>query len=54
MNAPQRKPWFRPKRLGYGVTPNSWQAWLLILLPGLLILAAGLTFALVVALRTTS
>jgi hypothetical protein len=23
--------WFRPKRYGYGATPNTWQGWLLTL-----------------------
>lgn len=22
-----KKAWFRPKRVGYGWTPNSWQGW---------------------------
>ena len=26
------KPWFRPKRFGYGATPVSWQGWLIIAL----------------------
>ena len=23
----ERKPWFKPKRFGYGWTPASWQGW---------------------------
>jgi hypothetical protein len=23
------KPWFRPKLIGYGFTPNTWQGWLI-------------------------
>ena len=22
--------WFRPRRIGYGATPNTWQGWLFI------------------------
>jgi hypothetical protein len=25
------KPWFRHKRIGYGVTPMSWEGWLCVL-----------------------
>jgi hypothetical protein len=23
----QSKPWFRPKRIGWGWTPQTWQGW---------------------------
>ena len=27
---PRPKPWFRPKRIGYGISPNTWQGWLIV------------------------
>ena len=37
----ERKPWFKPKRFGYGWTPASWQGWavtlVLLFLPFVLI-----------------
>lgn len=24
------RPWFGPKRVGYGIRPQTWQGWLLI------------------------
>ena len=27
----ERKPWFKPKRFGYGWTPASWQGWAITL-----------------------
>jgi len=35
--------WFRPKRYGYGATPNTWQGWLLTL--GFLVLIALVSMA---------
>lgn len=25
-----KKPWFGPKRIGYGIRPTSWQGWLIV------------------------
>lgn len=33
--------WFRPKRLGYGATPASWQGWLLTAVLTAVLLAIG-------------
>ena len=27
-NRPGRRPWFGPKRIGYGLRPQTWQGWL--------------------------
>lgn len=35
--------WFRPKRYGYGATPNTWQGWALTVATVLVILAASLS-----------
>jgi hypothetical protein len=24
----ERRPWFGPKRVGYGIRPQTWQGWL--------------------------
>ena len=39
----EKKPWFGPNRVGWGLHPTSWQGWLIVLavaglafLPGLL------------------
>ena len=34
--------WFRPKRYGYGATPNTWQGWTVTAAIVLIILAATL------------
>jgi hypothetical protein len=28
-----RRPWFGPKRLGFGYRPQTWQGWAVILIP---------------------
>ena len=27
------RPWFGPKRVGYGLRPQTWQGWAMILVP---------------------
>lgn len=27
----ERRPWFGPKRVGFGVSPQTWQGWLVML-----------------------
>lgn len=27
------RPWFGPKRFGIGISPQTWQGWLVVLLP---------------------
>jgi preprotein translocase subunit SecE len=31
MTGPVRKPWFGPKRIGFGLRPQTWQGWLFVL-----------------------
>lgn len=31
MNNDEHRPWFGPKRVGWGYRPQTWQAWTLIL-----------------------
>ena len=35
-DAPARRPWFGPKRFGYGIRPQTWQGYLVV---GILVLA---------------
>ncbi len=37
-NDDKRRGWFGPKRIGYGVRPQTWQGWLLVLIPTVIIL----------------
>lgn len=30
MNNAQHRPWFGPKRIGYGLRPQTWQGWTII------------------------
>ena len=30
MNNDDHRPWFGPKRIGYGIRPQTWQAWTII------------------------
>ena len=32
------RPWFGPKRVGYGLRPQTWQGWLLVLAPSAIVL----------------
>jgi hypothetical protein len=25
-----KRPWFGPKRIGYGIRPQTWQGWLIV------------------------
>jgi hypothetical protein len=27
------RPWFGPKRIGYGLRPQTWQGWLVVTVP---------------------
>ncbi len=27
-----KQPWFRPKRVGYGYSPRTWQGWLILII----------------------
>ena len=41
---PGHRPWFGPKRIGYGLRPQTWQGWLIIaVLVAVIILIATLT-----------
>ena len=31
------RPWFGPKRVGYGIRPQTWQGWLVVLVPATLV-----------------
>ncbi len=28
----EKRPWFGPKRMGFGISPQTWQGWLVTLL----------------------
>ncbi|MDQ4212904.1 hypothetical protein [Microbacterium capsulatum] len=36
----RKNPWFRPKRTGWGWSPNTWQGWLITALAVAIIIAA--------------
>jgi hypothetical protein len=36
-----RRPWFGPKRIGYGYRPQTWQGWLLLAVLTALLIIAG-------------
>lgn len=40
MACPPAKPWFVPKRYGYGAVPITWQGWVAILLFVVVVVAA--------------
>jgi hypothetical protein len=29
-NQQDRRPWFGPKRIGFGLRPQTWQGWLIV------------------------
>lgn len=29
---PPKKPWFGPKHIGYGIRPQTWQGWLIVVI----------------------
>jgi hypothetical protein len=31
MSQHENRPWFGPKRIGYGLRPQTWQGWTLVL-----------------------
>lgn len=39
------KPWFGPKKFGYGLTPVSWEGWVVVLVIALGFAGLGLVFA---------
>lgn len=41
MTTPTRKPWFGPKRVGWGIRPASWQGWLIVLAFALALIVVG-------------
>jgi hypothetical protein len=38
MSSPKR-PWFGPKRIGYGLRPQTWQGWTLCLVSAIVVIA---------------
>jgi hypothetical protein len=37
-NDEKKRGWFAPKGSGYGVRPQTWQGWLLVLIPTAIVL----------------
>jgi hypothetical protein len=37
-----RRPWFGPKRVGYGIGPRTWQGWAITLVVTAVIIALGI------------
>ena len=42
---PVRRPWFGPKRVGYGIRPQTWQGWLVVLVPTVVFVALAIALA---------
>lgn len=40
-----RKPWFGPKRLGFGISPQTWQGWVIVLLVALAVVVLARVLA---------
>jgi len=40
-----QKPWFGPKRIGWGLRPQTWQGWAVMLVFTLAVIAAVLTLS---------
>jgi hypothetical protein len=36
----RNRPWFGPKRFGWGLRPQTWQGWVIIIVPALIAIAA--------------
>ena len=36
------RPWFGPKRIGYGLRPQTWQGWLVMALFAVVVVAVAL------------
>jgi ABC-type dipeptide/oligopeptide/nickel transport system permease subunit len=36
-----KRPWFGPKRIGYGLRPQTWQGWAITLVIALVVLAVA-------------
>lgn len=47
MSPNSTKPWFGPKRIGWGISPKTWQGYVVTILGALIL---GLAFAGIVAL----
>jgi hypothetical protein len=41
MSTPKR-PWFGPKRIGYGLRPQTWQGWTVMLALAIVVIALAL------------
>jgi hypothetical protein len=37
-----RRPWFGPKRMGWGYRPQTWQGWLIVTIAALIVLVVAL------------
>lgn len=40
-----RKPWFGPKRFGFGISPQTWQGWVVVLVVALAIVVLARVLA---------
>lgn len=36
--------WFGPKRVGWGLRPQTWQGWLVVMVPVALVIALAIAF----------
>jgi hypothetical protein len=39
------RPWFGPKRVGYGIRPQTWQGWLVVVVPAAAIAVVAILLA---------
>ena len=40
-NEGDKKKWFGPKRIGYGIRPQTWQGWLVMMIPVVIIIVVA-------------
>lgn len=38
----ERRPWFGPKRVGWGLRPQTWQGWAVVTLVAMVLVVGGL------------
>jgi hypothetical protein len=41
LSEPGKRPWFGPKRIGYGLRPQTWQGWTIVLVLAAAAIGAG-------------
>lgn len=40
-----KRAWFGPKRIGYGLRPQTWQGWTIVLVPTVMLIIVAVVIA---------